>query len=86
MDNPGINNLLQAIEAEATFTDDPERNFIYVDDVIDLINTHMAGKVIVPVEPTGWMIHEGLANFNPGQSPTGSICDAYKAMIAGDDQ
>ena len=52
------------------------------DDIKAYLTESLEGYSIVPDEPTGWMIHEGLANLNPGQSPTGSMHDAYKAMIA----
>jgi len=53
-----IDKLIQAIEdlREASYT---STGTIYTSDVIDLINTHMEGNVIVPVEPTSEMLEAG---------------------------
>ena len=55
---------------------------VYLSDVEDLIHKHLDGYALVPIEPTGYMIAEGLDNFNPQQSNSGSMYDAYKAMIS----
>ena len=44
-----MNKLIQAIEEAGMFTEEGDR-VLYEQQIIDLINTHMAGKVIVPAD------------------------------------
>ena len=42
--------LIAGIEAESSYTNDPERNFIYVDDIVTIISTLIPeGMVMVSV-------------------------------------
>ena len=80
-----MKDLIQAIEGAAMFTEEGDR-VLYEQQVIDLINTHMAGKVIVPVEPTDEMI-EAFNLVDRNQYAYGNAAEfkgihAYKAMLS----
>jgi len=71
-----MKDLLKAIEdlREASYV---STGTIYTSDVVELIETMLAGKVIVPVEPTDEMIEAGRTAPISG----GWTRQVYKAML-----
>ena len=79
-----MNDLIQAIEAlkfeficgEGNGEVDYNSG---LNAAVDLINTHMAGKVIVPVEPTDEMLAEMWINESFSHK---AMTTRYKAMLS----
>jgi len=80
-----VNKLIEAIEDEkyeficGEGVMESAHNYA-LDKAIDLINTHIEGKVLVPVEPTDEMLSELC---NGWESMAGNyMSENYKAMLS----
>jgi len=76
-----MNNLIAAIEALRTHNNGVNNISVNRNEAIDLINTHMAGKVIVPVEPTKEMIAASDGIMWTDDTDQNSR-NQYKAMLS----
>ena len=74
--------LIKAVNEGAMFTEEGDR-VLYEQQVIDLIEQSLSGHVIVPEEPTGCMLSDGLNSFSLwDKSPFEAMSEAYKAMLS----
>ena len=84
-----INKLIEEIEGlmpeqlkDGTFA---EGDYQFADALYkatELIHKHLDGYALVPIEPTGYMIAEGLDEFNIiDKSAFEAMGASYKAMI-----